>query len=84
MQARVKTLLPGQWVYSDPETVQIGDTIEFSCNGRGRAGHYRVTAVVTKVNRKTVCATEKERSYRPGTLWRVSQDEDSPVVISRS
>ena len=52
--------------------MKVGDLIEFTCNGRGRGGHYHVTAVVTKVNRKTVDATEAERSYLPGTLWRVS------------
>jgi hypothetical protein len=51
--------------------VKVGDLIEFTCNGKGRGGHYHVTAVVTKINRKTVDATEYERSYRPGTLWRM-------------
>jgi hypothetical protein len=49
--------------------VKVGDIICFACNGRGRGGHYGVTAVVTKVNKKTLACTEKERSYRPGTLW---------------
>lgn len=53
------------------QIMKIGDKIEFTCNGRGRGGHYHVTAIVTKVNRKTVDATEAERSYRPGTLWRM-------------
>lgn len=53
--------------------MKIGDLIEFTCNGRGRGGHYHVTAVVTKVNRKTVDATEFERSYLPGTRWRIPQ-----------
>jgi len=53
--------------------VNVGDKVEFTCNGRGRGGHYHVTAVVTKVNRKTIQATEADRSYRPGTLWRLPQ-----------
>jgi len=49
--------------------MKIGDKIEFTCNGKGRGGHYHVTAIVTKVNRKNVLASEAERSYRPGTRW---------------
>jgi len=53
--------------------VNVGDKIEFTCNGQRRGGHYHVSAVVTKVNRKTVDATEAKRSYLPGTLWDMPQ-----------
>lgn len=52
--------------------MKIGDIIEFTCSGSGRGGHYYVRAEVTKVNRKTVNATELPKSYRPGSLWNVS------------
>lgn len=52
--------------------LQAGDMVEFLCNGRGRGGHVRVFAKVTKVNRKTFKATELPRSYSPGTLWNVN------------
>ena len=53
----------------DKSACFVGQTVHFTCNGKGRGGHYHVTAVVTKVNRKTAHLTEKERSYRPGSLW---------------
>lgn len=49
-----------------------GDMVEFLCNGRGRGGHVRVLAKVTKVNRKTFKAVEWKRSYAPGTNWTVN------------
>jgi hypothetical protein len=54
--------------------------VEFSCNGRGRGGHYHVTAIVTKINRKTFLATEAERSYHPGTLWRLKLDGEGIYI----
>jgi len=61
------------WKFSDPErNLQAGDVVEFLCNGRGRGGHVRVFAKVTKVNRKTFKAIELPRSYSPGTLWNVN------------
>lgn len=35
------------------------------------AYHHGATLVVDKVNKKSFKATEKERSYRPGTKWNV-------------
>ena len=67
---------------TNAKDLKDGDVIQFTCNGRGRGGHYNVTATVTKVNRKTVKATERERSYRPGTLWNVAVNEDT-VVFSQ-
>ncbi len=74
--------------YSDATRADVvpGAKVEFTCNGRGRGGHYRVTAVVTKVRAKSFDAVEAERSYRPGTNWRVSfnlSDEDT-LYIHRS
>jgi hypothetical protein len=66
---------------TSPSHLKVGDRFDFSCNGSGRGGHYRVGAIVTKVNRKTVAATEAERSYSPGTLWRVTIDEYNPAYI---
>lgn len=57
------------------DQLQPGKLIEFLCNGRGRGGHYRVFATVTKVNPKTVKAIEANRSYSPGTRWTVSKEE---------
>jgi hypothetical protein len=61
------------WVYKEvpTSTLAVGDQVEFTCNRRGRGGHYHVTAIVTKINRKTFQATEAERSYRPGTPWTI-------------
>jgi len=64
---------------TDTKDLRAGQKISFTCNGRGRGGHYGVTAVVTKVNHKTVKAVEDERSYRAGTLWNISVSEDNPV-----
>ncbi len=47
----------------------VGQIVYFTCNGRGRGGHYSVRAVVTKVNSKNALLTEAPRSYSPGTLW---------------
>lgn len=57
--------------------IKVGDIINFTCNGRGRGNHYGVTALVTKLNRKTFECTEQPRSYAPGTLWRIHFDNDS-------
>jgi len=65
------------WVYTySGESPKVGDTIKFTCNGRGRGGHYHVTARVTKVNAKTLNATEALRSYSPGTLWNIRKDTE--------
>jgi len=64
---------------TNAKELKDGDVFEFTCNGNGRGGHYNVTATVTKVNRKTVKAIERERSYRPGTRWCVAISEDFPV-----
>jgi hypothetical protein len=68
--------------------LQVGDVVEFLCNGRGRGGHHRVFARVTKVNRKTFKATELPRSYNPGTLWTVHFEADpdnySSLIIDLS
>ncbi len=64
---------PNQWEYRDAgRNLQVGDMVEFLCNGRGRGGHVRVFAKVTKVNRKTFKALEWNRSYAPGTNWTVN------------
>lgn len=51
--------------------LKSGDVVSFTGNGRGRGGHYNVTVVVDKINKATFNATEAERSYAPGTKWRV-------------
>lgn len=59
-----------KWVYGwESRDFKQGDRIHFLCNGRGRGGHFNVTAVVDKVNPKTLKATEQPRSYSPGTKW---------------
>jgi len=61
------------WKFSDVNRpLREGDVVEFLCNGRGRGGHVRVFAKVTKVNRKTFQATELPRSYSQGTRWNVN------------
>jgi hypothetical protein len=63
------------WEYkTENRNLQVGDVVSFACNGRGRGGHYNVTARITKINKKTFAATELPRSYRPGTLWQVYMD----------
>lgn len=64
---------PNMWQYRDADrNLRVGDMVEFLCNGRGRGGHVRVFAKVTKVNRKTFKAVEWHRSYAPGTNWTVN------------
>ena len=58
-------------------TVQVGDIIHFICNGNGRGGHYGVTGLVTKLNRKTFECIEQPGSYYPGILWRLHKDNES-------
>ena len=63
------------WVFTKSgESPQVGDRIGFTCNGKGRGGHYHVTAIVTKAKAKTFDATEADKSYNPGTLWNVRND----------
>ena len=63
------------WVYTETgEEPKVGDTVGFTCNGRGRGGHYRVTAKITKVNPKTLKLIEALNSYSPGTLWNIDRD----------
>lgn len=67
-----------KWNYcASNRPLQVGDVVHFTCNGRGRGGHFNVTARVTKVNKKTFKATELPRSYSPGTLWNVSISEET-------
>ena len=82
MRLKIKSLVDGSWKYEDANrSLMVGDVIEFTCNGSGRGGHYRVLAVVTKVNKKTFKATEKERSHDPGTLWVYHMDSEDTVYI---
>ena len=75
----------GTYVYKDADrNVREDDIVEFTCNGRGRGGHYKVTALVTKVNAKTFKATELPRSYSPGTRWSVSFASEGDIVINLS
>jgi len=67
----------GKWTYEDLQReLRVDDIIGFTCNGYGRGGHYHVSGVVTKVNRKTVDVTEIPRSYHPGTLWRLHKERE--------
>lgn len=61
--------------YGNNLTVNIGDKVGFSCNGKGRGGHYHVTVIITKFNRKTFDGVEASNSYKPGTLWRVNYNQ---------
>lgn len=64
---------PSEWKYTEAgRNLQVGDIVEFLCNGRGRGNHLRVHAKVTKVNKKTFKALELPRSYSPGTNWTVN------------
>lgn len=56
---------------------QIGDIIEFICNGNGRGGHYSVSATITKIKRVTFDCTENPGSYYPGTRWNLRLDDPS-------
>lgn len=78
LNMRTIETVDGKWKYGSTEaSLKVGDRVQFLCNGRGRGGHYRVTAFVTKIKRKTFDCTEAERSYRPGTLWNISKTDDT-------
>lgn len=64
--------------------LKVGKVIEFLCNGRGRGGHYRVAALVTKINAKTVAATEVYGSYSPMTRWAVHKEQITEIRERRS
>lgn len=86
MQIRTKQLKmvngAPKWVYDwESRDYRKGDRITFQCNGRGRGGHFSVTAVVDKVNSKTLKATEVERSYRPGTPWSVHRGYITQIYV---
>jgi len=79
---RTAELVDGKWAYKDANRpLAVGDIVQFTCGGRGRGGHYTVTAKVTKVNKKTFNATEWNRSYAPGTSWTVALDLESNIYI---
>lgn len=79
---KTKQIVNGKWVYAwVAGTIQIGDRIEFTCNGAGRGGHYGVSAIVTKVNSKTLKANEEEYSYSPGTKWTIVKDQEICKVL---
>jgi plastocyanin len=79
---KTKQIVDGKWVYANAtEPLKVGDTVFFTCNGKGRGGHYAVTAVVTQVKRKTFAAQEASNSYAPGSKWNVSLDADSLFVM---
>ena len=59
--------------------LKVNDNVQFTCNGRGRGGHYSVFGVVTKVNRKTIRVVERKGSYRPGQIWQVAVNPEYPV-----
>lgn len=56
--------------------IKKDDIVEFLCDGRGRGGHHRVMIKVEKVNPKTIQGVEQNRSYNPGTPWRIHQETD--------
>ena len=62
------------------EDLKEGMEVRFACNGRGRGGHYGVTARVTNIKRKTFDCEEVEGSYQPGKLWNVHSD--TPLTLS--
>jgi hypothetical protein len=53
----------------DKSSCIAGSTVHFVCDGRGRGGHYAVTAVVAEVRRKNALVIEAKGSYSPGTRW---------------
>lgn len=73
--------MDGKLVVGEVGEINVGDVITFTCNGAGRGGHYGVTATVTKVKAKTFDATERERSYRPGTLWNLRKSDESVRIM---
>lgn len=60
--------------------IKVGDTLKFLCNGFGRGGHYGVTVKVLKLNPKTIKAIEQDRSYTPGTPWRLDADTEVTII----
>lgn len=79
---KTKQLINGKWTFSEPtEPLKVGDIVEFTCNGKGRGGHYHVAAKVTGIKRKTFVATEHFGSYRPGTIWNLRLDEENLYVL---
>lgn len=53
-----------------PETVKVGDIIEFY----HRPYQHCACMEVVKVNRKTLKCVEINNSYKPGTPWAVEKD----------
>ena len=78
---KTKQIKDGKWVYGEAsEPLKVGDTVEFTCNGKGRGGHYNVTAIVSKVMLKKFWVVEANGSYRPGTLWTLPLDAENLYV----
>ena len=53
----------------DKSACTVGSVVHFTCDGRGRGGHYHVTGTVTEVKRKNALIRENSRSYQPGKIW---------------
>ena len=45
----------------------------------GRGGH-GASIIVTKINRRSIKGIERERSYKPGTVWTIQADTEIAVV----
>lgn len=75
---KIKQIINGEWVYRDTtNSLIIGDSVEFVCNGRGRGGHNMASGTVTRVNKVTFSVVEGANSYRPGTSWNLRNDMGS-------
>lgn len=79
----LKRIVNGKWDYIeiDRANVRVGDELQFNCSGLKRGGHYQVTAMVVKCNRKTFDAVECEGSYHPGMRWIVNPDHTHVYVV---
>lgn len=65
-------------IHGTTHHLKIGSEI-FIPNVRGRGGH-GAFVLITKFNRKTFEAIERERSYNPGTEWRVHVNSTFSIV----
>lgn len=62
------------------EGVKVGDRIEFWHNPYQHSAY----VIVTKINRKSIVAYEREGSYRAGCRWVLHKEWDGWTYVRRS
>ncbi len=74
-----KNPLEDYYVNGRIQDLIIGDVVELVWVSNY---HHGATMQITKINQKTVLATEQEGSYNPGRNWRLHKDSSFRIALS--